>query len=93
MSGQEVATIPVAESGEVRALKQRLNRLHGIPSRFRQRLLFCGQALDDFVKLESSMDLELVLLAYSTASKAQTSQLLNAAENGSASEACAATSS
>ena len=89
MSGQEVATIPFAESGEVRALKQRLHRLHGIPSRFRQRLLCCGDALDDSVKLDSPMDLELVLLAYSTASKTQGIKLLSAAEIGSASEACA----
>ena len=91
MSGQEVATIPLAEAGEVKALKQRLHRLHGIPSRFRQRLLFCGDALDDSVKQDSSMDLELVLLAYSNsrASKTQGIQLLSAAKIGSASEACA----
>ena len=78
----------MAQVSNVRALKQQLNRVHGMPSRFRQRLLFGGAALDDCAHLDSPMDLELVLLAYTVASETQAKQLLAAAANGSISEAC-----
>ena len=87
LSGQEVASVPVAEVSNVRALKQQLNLVQGMPPRFRQRLLFGGAALDDSAHLNSPMDLELVLLAYTVASETQAKQLLAAAANGSTSEA------
>ena len=80
--------MPVAEVTDVRELKRYLHRLHGFPPRFRQRLLLpCGRATDDSAKLDSSTDLELVLLNWSEASQMQAEELLTAAQNGSASDA------
>ena len=39
LSGHEVASIPVEKVSSVRGVKQRLHQLHGLPPRFRQRLL------------------------------------------------------
>ena len=65
MSGEELA-IAVDEDliPDVRALKQHLHQLHGLPPHFRQRLLLHRQCLEDTAALRSSMDLELVLLAF-----------------------------
>ena len=46
----------------MREVKQRLHRLHGLPPRFRQRLILQGSTLDDAEVLASSLDLELVVL-------------------------------
>ena len=59
LSGEELTSIPLAELSDVRALKQRLHRQHGLPPRFRQRLLQEGSTLDDDVKLDSVMDLQV----------------------------------
>lgn len=82
ISGQEVASIPVAglvaSDCTVKALKQRLHVVHGLPSRFRQRLLFRGKPLDDSAKVDTPMDVEVVLLPYLTASEMQANQMLAA---------------
>ena len=55
MSGEEVASMPAVELSDVRTLKQQLNWLHGLPSRFRQRLFLCGTPLDDSANLDSTV--------------------------------------
>ena len=87
LSGEEVASIPVEEASDVKALKQKLNWLHGLPSRFRQRLFLSGNLLDDSCKLDSGMVLELVLLTYLTASGSTSDELIVAAARGSTCEA------
>ena len=87
LSGEEVASIPVEESSDVKTLKQKLNWVHGLPSRFRQRLFLSGTLLDDSAKLGSPMDLELVLLTYLTASESSSDELIVAAAKGSTCEA------
>ena len=62
LSGEGVASIPVEGTNDVRGLKQKLNELHGLPPRFRQRVLLHGESLEDTVKLDCPMDLDLVLL-------------------------------
>ena len=47
LSGAEVASIPVEELSDVRALKQTLHLFHGLPPRFRQRLVLRGDPLLD----------------------------------------------
>ena len=92
LSGEEVASIPVEELCDVRSLKRQLNQLKGFPPRFRQRLFGCGSRgspLDDDTKLDSPMDLELVLLTYSVASPADADELVNAARDGSVAEVSA----
>ena len=62
--GLEAACIPQEELSDVKALKQDLNRLHGFPLRFRQKL-FRGSSLntlDDTAKLDCETELDLVLL-------------------------------
>ena len=79
--------MPVEQLSHARALKQQLNRLHGLPTRFRQRLLLEGNPLDDSAQLVSPMELELVLLPYSTASSwMHAEELATASTNGSATE-------
>ncbi|OLQ06164.1 Ankyrin repeat domain-containing protein 50 [Symbiodinium microadriaticum] len=73
----------------VAALKRRLNVVHGLPSRFMQKLYRRGEpgkSLDETAQVDSPMDLELVLVPYLTASETQADELLSAAEYGSASE-------
>ena len=82
LSGEEVACMPVEELSDARALQQQLNRLHGLPVRFRQRLFLGGSSLDDSVHLDSSMELELVLLSYCVTSKTQAEELAAASANG-----------
>ncbi|CAE7943955.1 ANKRD50, partial [Symbiodinium sp. KB8] len=86
LSGEVVANLPVEELTDVRNLKLLLHRLHGFPTRFRQRLLLGGNPMADSAKLEKSMDLELVLLNYSDLSQTQADYLVTAALNGFASE-------
>ena len=86
LSGEEVAAMPVEELRDVKELKQQLNRLHGLPTRFRQRLFVCGTLLDDSAPLDLLMELELVLLSYSATSQTQTEELVTASTNGSVTE-------
>ncbi|CAE7522430.1 ANKRD50 [Symbiodinium sp. CCMP2456] len=64
LSGEEVATIPLIELSDVKFLKQRLNLQHGLQPRFRQRLLYKGNTLDDAVRLDSIMDLDAASAAF-----------------------------
>ena len=83
LSGEEVTTMPVEEVGSVREVKQRLHQLHGLPPRFRQRLIFQGTNLDDADKLDSPLDLILVVLSYSSPSQTEGKELTDATKNGS----------
>eukprot|EP00439_Symbiodinium_sp_Y106_P052503 s777_g7.t1 len=78
----EVASIPVGELTDVKELKRHLHQLHSYPPRFRQRLLLGGNPMDDSAKLDSPMDLDLVLLAYSAGSQTQADELVTAANDG-----------
>ena len=49
LSGEMVTSIPVEEIHDVKSLKLRLNQLHGLPPRFRQRLLLSGVPLEDII--------------------------------------------
>ena len=84
LSGEDVARLPVEEMGNVRDVKRRLHQLHGLPPRFRQRLLFQGADLDDADELESPRDLDLVLQTFWDASQTQAHDLVAAARDGSA---------
>lgn len=79
--------IPVRELSDVKSLKQRLQQVHGLPPRFRQRISSRGSILEDTAKLDSSMDLELVLLPCSVASQAQADELVTATHSASEVEA------
>ena len=78
--------MPAVELSDVKALKQHLNKLHGLPARFRQRLFFGGNPLDDSANLDSPVELELVLLTFSAASPVHVKELVTASENGSISQ-------
>eukprot|EP00439_Symbiodinium_sp_Y106_P075180 s742_g14.t2 len=88
LSGNEVASVPVEEGKDVKTLKQILNKLHGFPPRFRQRLSLLGNPLDDVVELDPSaeMVLDLVLLDFTSASEHDVRALINAAREDLASE-------
>ena len=86
LSGEEVDSIPVGELSDVKELKLHLHQLHGLPTRFRQRLLRGGNPMDDSVALDSPMDLDLVLLTYSAASPRQADKLVQYADCGLAAE-------
>eukprot|EP00439_Symbiodinium_sp_Y106_P067839 s742_g11.t1 len=64
----EVASLPISELSDVKSLKQRLQQ-HGLPPRFRQRLLHEGNNLDDAVMLDSLMDLQVLAPTSSHASQ------------------------
>ena len=83
LSGDEVVDIPVRELSDVKSLKKRLQQVHGLPPRFRQRISSRGSILEDTAKLDSSMDLELVLLPCSVASQAQADELVTATHSAS----------
>ena len=85
ISGKELAKVALSEELTVRALKQQLHLLHGMPPRFRQRLLLKGQCLDDAAKIDRPMELELVLLSYHVA-PALREELLSASSQGSVAE-------
>ena len=82
ISGEALTSIPVEEIHDVRGLKQRLNQLHGLPPRFRQRLLLHGEMLEDTAKLDSPMDLDLVVLAFADVSQSEVDNLSFHAEEG-----------
>ena len=75
ISGGEIS-IPLEEIRNVRGLKRYLNQLRGYPLGFRQRLLLNGEALEDAVKLDSPMDLDLVLGQFVDASEEQVQELI-----------------
>ena len=79
LSGEELTCLPLAELSDVKALKQRLHEQHGLPPRFRQTLLHEGNTLDDAVKLETEMDLQLLIVAFSEPSGDQRRDLTEAA--------------
>ena len=87
LSGEVVASVQVEELTNVRELKRQLHRLRGFPTRFRQRLLLGGNPMDDSVKLDKSMDLELLLLNYAAPSQMQADDLVRCALRGSPSKA------
>ena len=61
LSGEAVTSIPVKHKiRDVKGVKQHLNRWHGLPPRFRQRVLRRDEIVDDSVILDSSMDLYVV---------------------------------
>ena len=64
LSGEAVTSILVEEMDDVEALKQRLTQLHGFPPRFRQRVLFNGEILEEGLKLDSPKTLDLILLKW-----------------------------
>ena len=74
------------ELSDVRSLKRRLNQFHGMATRFRQRFFLRGEILEDTAKLESSMDLTLVLMPLADISQSQADDLVAAAERGSVAE-------
>ena len=65
VSGEELTTTLEEDlDSDVRALRRRLNQWHGLPPRFRQRLLLHGKCLEDAATLHPGMELELVILAF-----------------------------
>ena len=87
LSGEAVTSIPVEEIHDVRALKQRLAQRHGLPPRFRQRVLFQGEILEDTVTLDSPMNLDLVVLPFAEVSQGHIDDLVAAAFHCSVSQA------
>ena len=75
LSGEALTSIPVEEVHDVRGLKQCLNQQHGLPSRFRQRVLLHGEILEETAKLDSPMDLDLVVLAFADVSQWEVDEL------------------
>ena len=87
LSGEELTSLPLTELSDVKGLKQRLHQQHGLPPRFRQRLLHEGNALDDAVKLDSAMDLQVLIVAFSEVSEQQWRELYGAAASGNVAKA------
>ena len=75
LSGEEVASIPIVQLSDVKTLKQRLHQQHGLPPRFRQRLLHEGNTLNDAVKLDSVMGLQVVASMASDTSESERTEL------------------
>ena len=71
---------------DVRSVKQFLHKEHGLPPRFRQRLLLGGGSLEDGVEVDASMNMQLVLLAFSDTSLVQAAQMNWFAEIGATKE-------
>ena len=86
LSGEELASLPLTELSDVKALKQRLHQQHGLPPRFRQRLLHDGNPLDDDVQLDTEMDLQAVIAALNATSE-ECSELCEAAASGRVAQA------
>ena len=68
LSGEDLACFSLSNLSDVKALKQRLHEQHGLPPRFRQRLLYEGKTLDDADKLNSVLDRQVVAAAAALAS-------------------------
>ena len=86
LSGQALASIHVGEVSDVKGLKQHLTQVYGLPPRFRQRVFFNGESLKDAVRLDSPMNLDLVLLTFTDVSARQVDDLGTAARQGSVSK-------
>ena len=82
LSGEELASIPLHELTSVRALKQRLTRDHGCPPRFRQILLYGGGVLEDDIRFDASVDVQLVCCASVPASQEQVDELVEESKRG-----------
>ena len=87
MSGEELTRVPLTELSDVKSLKQRLKEQHGLPPWFRQRLLHDGNPLDDSVKLDSAMDLQVVVVGFNQATENQRNDLFDAADKGNLTKA------
>ena len=87
LSGEELTYLPLTELSDVKALKQRLHQQHGLPPRFRQRLLHEGNTLDDCIQLDTAMDLQVLIVAFSEVSEDQQQELFSAAFDGRVAEA------
>ena len=87
MLSGEVTSIPLESVSNVREVKQRLHQHHGLPPRFRQRLILEGATLDDAEELDSPIDLDLVVQTFSSPSQAQADELVAAARDGSVQQA------
>ena len=70
----------------MKGLKQLLTQVYGLPPRFRQRVFYDGESLKDTVRLDSPMDLDLVLLTFTDVSQRQVDDLAAAARQGSVSK-------
>ena len=91
LSGEELTTIPCTDLSDVKALKWRLCQHHGLPQRFCQRVFHEGNILDDAVRLDSAMDLQVLTLAQPVhellGAEAQRAKLYEAARSGRFAEA------
>ena len=83
LSGGELTSIPFMELSDmdIKALKLRLHQQHGLPPRFRQKLMHSDKPLDDDTELDSVIGLEAV-----PTSPSEPEQLAAAAEHGSTAE-------
>ncbi|CAE7447332.1 unnamed protein product [Symbiodinium natans] len=79
-SGEELVSTSAEEVGSVRELKLRVRALCGLP-RFRQRLLHEGVVLEDDTRLESRMDIQLVLLNFCEATEEEEDELTAAVKS------------
>eukprot|EP00439_Symbiodinium_sp_Y106_P033844 s3998_g4.t1 len=61
VSGKELATVRAKDFDHTRALKKHLCDLFGFPV-YLQQILHNGTILDEYAKLDATMDLHLVLL-------------------------------
>ncbi|CAE7578224.1 unnamed protein product, partial [Symbiodinium sp. CCMP2456] len=82
LSGEEVTSLPLTELSDVKALKQRLHQQHGLPPRFRQRLLHEDSTLGDDVQLDSAMDLQLLIVDFDKGAEVVRLDLYDAAGLG-----------
>ena len=85
VSGEDLTTIPAEELSDVLSLKLCLQPLCGVP-RFRQRLLRDCDILEDDALLDASIPVQLVLLAFVSASNEEVDQLSAASRAGRAKE-------
>ena len=86
LSGEFLASFPVSQLSDVKALKQRLHRQHGLPPRFRQRLLYESNVLNDAIKLESVLDLQAAATMTSEGCDDEQRHLAAATKHGSVGE-------
>ena len=84
ISGEEMAAIPVEELSDVRSLKQQLQMTHGLPSRFRLKLLHASLELDDDLELDSPIDVNLVVLPLVAFDPEKADELVQAVSEGKA---------
>ena len=85
VSGHLLAAIPTQELSTVRALKQRLHSLCDA-ARFRQLLLHEGKILEDDLKLDCPLELQLVLLTFINPTRKQVAEIFRACWEGNVSE-------